>query len=108
MRRARFDHRPFETLVALRESLTRSAAIHHRPEAPKQEGAGTARLPAPSVIPQVITEDLPGAWIESMLFNPGSNSKVWSEMDALRYADAEEPRTSPHPRRLREYGRRRA
>ena len=52
------------------------------------------------------SEDLPSAWL-ALLFNPGTVDKVWSELDALREAAAEEPSPSPHPRRLREYGRRR-
>lgn len=72
-----------------------------------------AATPTPpiSIVPErtapsslVTSEDIPAAWLER-LFNPGAIERVWSKLDALREAAAEEPLPSPHPRRLREYGR---
>jgi hypothetical protein len=112
MSRARLGYRPFEGLAAMRGQLAKSATVDicgnaNRIETaePTMLGLELAHPAASPEVPTVITEDLPGAWLELMLFNRGTIANVWSKLDAVRYAEAEGQRTSPHPVRLREYGR---
>ena len=108
----RLGYRPFEGLAAIRGRFAKPATSDIRANTGVIEGAEPTvlglELARPAIspeVPTVVTEDLPGAWLESMLFNPGTVVKVWSELDALRCAEAEGPRASPHPVHLREYGR---
>lgn len=96
--KARFAD-PWAKLGPLRDRLS-SAAV---PTVKTPPNPRVPERPAPSS--RVISEDLPGAWLREMLFNSGAIEAAWSELDALREAEAEEPLPSPHPRRLREYGR---
>jgi hypothetical protein len=112
MSRARLGYRPFEELAALRSQFAKSATVYIRGNTNEAETAEPTMFRSESAhhavsveVPTVITEDLPGRWIEEMLFNKGTGGRVWSELDALRAAEATNPPRSPHPIRLREYGR---
>jgi|SRR5579863_4004467 len=109
---ARMDYRPFAKLAALRDQLAKSAAVDigMTPNGIETAEQTTtvpefARPCVSGEVTTVITEDLPGRWIEEMLFNPGAVSSVWSELDALREAAWKNPPPSPHPLQLRKYGR---
>lgn len=102
-------HRPFEglsTMCSSRAGGGHTVASTRAAGVPSGAGNGvtTGETPAPSA---VITEDLPAAWIERMLFNPDTPVEAWSEMDALRQAQWRNPPPSPHPLRPRRANRRR-
>lgn len=53
----------------------------------------------------LFTDEFSAPWVTDMLYNPSARIAVWSEFDAVREAESQNPPRSPHPRRSRGFGR---
>jgi hypothetical protein len=85
-------YRPFERLAL----TAQSRATEQRP----RNNSATTRPVTGRHTVLAVTEDLPGIWVENMLFNMGTRVRVTSNADALRRMDAISPPASPHPYRF--------